>query len=332
VEAFLRELTAEAIDAEASLRITAGGAVRGGRMMLERAGADVARRVGRELGIPWVDGATAVVDACEALDLPLIAGWDVGGAALKYKLYANASDASEAKCAALVGRLGLSSGLPRPTLVGINVASGAVETKLYVQRSKLVELDLDVEVPDVFAQIEAAAWVASYDVGGDDVTLRAVFAATVHGREGTAEAALSSLVGVRWSALEDSFPFAPGPLRQIGWADNGDVTVYAKRHGRAAPVFALAPLAVFRRGDVEVGLYVTPTDGAPRAFVRTDGHALTFRSRDGSPDAATLEALGAWAARQVAAGEGKGAVEATKFDAPPAGWRLVVPQAPSELG
>ena len=323
MEESLRELTAEAIDAEASLRIAADGTVRGGRMMLERAGADVARRVARELGIPWVEVATAVVDACEALRLPLIAGWDVGGAAPKYKLYANASDASEAKCAALVGRLGLSSTLLRPTLVGINVASGGVEAKLYVQRTDLVELGLEVEVPDVFARIEAAAWVASYDVCGDDVTLRAVFAATVHGREESAEAALSSLAGVTWSALEQSFPFVPGPLRQLGWSPNGDVTAYAKRRGRAAPVHALAPIAVFRCGAVEVGLYVTPTEGAPRAFVRTDEHALTFRSREGSPDSAALEALGAWAARQVAAGEGKGAVEGTKFDTPPADWKLV---------
>lgn len=313
------ELTDQALDAEASLRIGPDGSVRGGRMMLERAGADVARRIADGLALPWAPQAVAIVDACDVLRLPLIAGWDVGGATPKYKLYANASDASGAKGAELLRRCSVA---PRPgaAIVGINVGHSGVETKLYVQRPSLADLGLALEVPAAFAAIEAAAWVASYDMGEGRGTLRSVFAATMHDREASAEAALRTLRGVDWASLEGSFPFAPGPLRQLGWAQSGEVTVYAKRRGRAVPVHALAPLAVFRRGDCEVGLYVTPGADTPRAFLRTAASALSFRTRSGAPEAAALEALGAWAQERVAGVEELAGAEAADLRVPPGGW------------
>lgn len=304
-------------DPEASLRI-ADGRVRGGRMMLERADAACARRIAEGLALPWTPLAEAVVASCRALELPLITGWDVGAPAPVYKLYANASDASVERRQELGRRLGLSGG-PPAHVVGLNVAREAAQLKVYRQAERLeAPGGAPVPVPEAFAAIDAVAWVASHDVRGEAQPLRALFAAPAHDGAASAREALRALTGISWEALADRFPFAPGPLRQLGWSPSGAVTVYAKRRGAAAPVHALSPVAVFRAGDVEVGLYVAPTADAPRAFVRTERHALTFRTRQGDPPGPAIEALGRWAAARVARAERRG--ERPSFAGPPPPW------------
>lgn len=304
--------------AEASLRV-ASGVVRGGRMMLERTDASVARRVASGLSLPWTARCEALVEACEALSLPLITGWDVGGPPL-YKLYANASDASDALRRELARRVALPEGLPAPWVVGANVGAAGARLKLYVQHATPADIH-EADLPPALSAIEAVAFVASFDVVDGRASLRAVFAATRHGREGSAEAALLELAGVAWPALEASFPYAPGPLRQIGWAPSGEVTVYAKRRGAAPPVYALAPTAVFRAGAVEVGLYLEPRRDGVRAFVRTERHALSFRDREGMASPAELEALGRWAAEQVSRAERERS--GPDLSSPPAPWSRV---------
>jgi len=314
-EGLARWLLADAHDLEASLRISKDGSFRGGRMMLERARPEAGRIIAEGLGVAWADEAAALVEACADFGLPMIAGWDVGGSAPVYKLYVNASDASDGQRASLRERLGLSAELPGADIIGLNVGRASLSTKLYVQRPSLEALGVTVDVPTALAEVDGVAWVASHEVVGDATTLRAVFVATKHGHESGAENALATLTGRTWASLEAAFPFPPGPLRQLGWSPSGEVTVYAKERGRAAPVHALAPRAIFRRGDAEVGLYVTPVADTPRAFVRTADHALTFRTREGEPDRGALEALGEWAASCVTAGD--------DLADPPAGWRRV---------
>jgi hypothetical protein len=286
-------------------------------MMLERASAVAGRAIADGLGLPWTVEAIALTEGCEALGLPLIVGWDVSGASPLYKLYANASDASAAHRDELHRRLGVEAAPVRGQIVGLNVSPSGAATKIYVQRSTFDALASSLDVPPALRAVEGAAWVASYDVRGTEVTPRAVFVATIHDREASALTALERLTGKRWSELRPAFPFEPGPLRQLGWSPDGSVTAYAKRHGAAAPVHALAPVAIFRRGEVEVGLYVTPSADTPRAFVRTDTHALTFRTRQGEPEREALEALGEWAAARVAHDT---EITAAAFEGPPDGW------------
>ncbi|MCZ7679078.1 MAG: hypothetical protein M5U28_10115 [Sandaracinaceae bacterium] len=202
-------------------------------------------------------------------------------------------------------------------MVGANVGANGARLKLYVQRATWAEIGA-AGLPPALSAIEAVAYVASFDVLGEGAALRAVFAATPHGREGGAEAALLELTGVSWPSLEASFPYAPGPLRQLGWAPSGEVTVYAKRRGAAPPVHALAPAAVFRAGEVEVGLYIEPRGDGVRAFVRTERHALSFRDRQGKASPPELEALGRWAAGQAARAEREGV--SMDLSSPPPPW------------
>ncbi len=314
VQAIARAIAPDAHDLEASVRIDAKGVVRGGRMMLERARAATGEAIAAGLGLPWTDEARALTACCASLGLPLIVGWDVSGAAPLYKLYANASDASAAQRETLHARLGIAGAPLRGQILGLNVGEASA-IKLYVQRPTAAELPEGAPMPAALRDAVGAAWVASFDVAGAEVTPRAIFVATLHDQERSVLEALEALSGRRWPELRPAFPFEPGPLRQLGWSTEGSVTAYAKRRGAAAPVHALAPMAIFRRGEVEVGLYVTPSVDTPRAFLRTAAQALTFRTRQGTPEEASLEALGRWAAARLEAEE--------PLDAPPAGWTRI---------
>lgn len=308
----------DAADPEASVRI-AGGAVRGGRMMIERASVECARSIARGLSLPWGSRSESIASSCAALELPLITGWDVGVRQPMYKLYANASDASAVLRDSLFERLEI--GGPAGHVVGLNVGPSSTATKVYHQARHLEELALDDAPPRLLAEIDAAAWVASYDVRGGARALRAVFAAPAHGDEETAREVVRALSGVSFDDVAARLPFPAGPIRQVGWSPSGVVTVYVKRRGAAAPVHALEPQAVFRAGDVEVGLVVEPSEGTPRAFLRTERHAITLRTRQGTPDREAIEQLGRWAGDRVRAAER--AAAALDFAGPPAPWSRV---------
>ena len=80
----------------------------------------------------------------------------------------------------------------------------------------------------------------------------------------------------------------------------------------------LGPVATFRAGDAEVGVFVEPSETTPRAFARTRSHAITLRVRQGTPERGAIEALGRWVAAQVEAGEHDGG--AFELGDPPAPW------------
>lgn len=330
VEALARAL-AERVgsddDPEASVRVR-GGQLTAGRMMLERSDATTARLLARGLALPWRAECDALLESCSALGLPLIVGWDVGARGALYKLYANASDASRSARHELADRLTLRV-REAPHVFGLNVHAGHVEMKAYYQRARLADLRegalADVawdalHLPSPLAQfIGAPAWVLSCDLDTEHVRARAVFAAVAHGRADEAEALLLALSGTPWSTLQRALPFAPGPIRQLGWGVDGTVTVYAKPANTAAAVHQLAPLAVFATEHGEVGVYVQPSATTPRAFLRTATHAISFRNRGGTPGAAELDVLARWLAAELATQHGEDVV----LGAPPAPWRVV---------
>jgi len=333
----LAERVASDDDPEASVRVSVGKQT-AGRMMLERSDAATAQLLARGLALPWRAECDKLVESCRALGLPLIVGWDVGTGGALYKLYANASDVSRDAQRELVSRLALRV-REAPQVLGLNVHAGHVEVKAYYQRARLAELREGAlteviwdaaRLPAPLAQfLDAPAWVLSCDLYAEQVRARAVFAAVGHGRAHEAEALLLTLSGAPWSTLQQALPFAPGPIRQLGWGLDGTVTVYAKPANTAAPVHTLAPLAVFATEHGEVGVYVQPSATTPRAFLRTATHAISFRTRSGAPVAAELDVLARWIAIGLASQRGKGADLASQhgeglvLGPPPAPWRVV---------
>ncbi len=325
---------------EASIRV-ADGEVRGGRMMIERAPAELGRAIVRALGVPSLAPCERVIGAAEALKLPLIVGWDVASRSPLAKLYANASDAGEALRSELAQRLSClvspepsGTSTPRaaaaaaaawalspPHVVGLNLhQDGEQVIKLYHQQRARPELT--VTLPSALTALtEASGWVVSHDLTAAGLVLRAVFAATRHQSHGALEAACAALTGQPFSALAAHFPFPVDTLRQLGWSPRG-VTLYAKPAGAAHPVHALEPAAVFRAGAVEVGLFIEPSEHTPRAYLRTRAHALSFRARSTEESPALLAELGAWAAARVSEWEARpGRSGSADLSAPPAPWR-----------
>lgn len=314
-------------DPEASVRWSPNGTVRAGRMMLERSNADTARRLAQALELPWHEQGERLVSLCADLGMPLIVGWDVEPGRRLYKLYANASDASVEHRERLLAVLGLRAPAP-PEVLGLNVHATRVEAKAYLQRRERSELEafaeeLSARLPSALrAPPDSPAWVLSLDLHASaEATPRALFLAGAHGDEAGIERALQELTGLTWRELRERLPFPAGPLRQLGWGLSGDVTAYAKPAGTAKPVVALEPQAIFSAGQHEVGLYVEPSEHAPRAFSRTERHALTFRTRAGSPGR-LIEVLGAWAESCVRAAEMQG--REPDFTDPPAPWKRIV--------
>lgn len=309
--------------AEASLRIAPDGSVRGGRMMLERVDAELARSVAEALTVPWVGACEALVGAADTLGLPLIVGWDLGRQTPLFKLYANASDASKKVRHELVRVLGAS--IDDAHLLGVNVGEGVLEWKAYQQSRLRDDIRDAARLPSALAAVDAVAWVASYDLSSIEEPhraprLRALFAAPAPSAQGRVAAAIHALTGSAWETLRATFPFVPGPIRQIGWAPSGDITMYAKALGAAGAPEALSPTAVFARDELEVGLFLEGL-AAPRAYARTARHALTLRVRHGQPSPRDLDLLGRWATRRVEQAERED--RAPCFDDPPTPWAHV---------
>lgn len=312
-------------DPEASVRVAPDGGIRGGRMMLERVELATVRMLAAGLGLPWPEPCERLGRACERLGLPIIGGWDAHPGGARYKLYANASEASGAQQQQLVDGFE-PRGREPPQVLGLNVSAHGIEAKAYLQRSSWAALARGlgpaVALPEALRGYEApATWVASLDLTPRGRVPRAVFAAVHHGAQPAAERLMVALTGHRWAHVAEHLPFAPGPLRQLGWGVDGSVTAYAKPAGTAAPVNALAPHAVFAAGAVEVGLYIEPSDRTPRAFSRTARQALTLRGRAGRASGPMLERLGRWAHARVL--EAERGDHGPRLDDPPAPWRRI---------
>jgi hypothetical protein len=349
VPAWVRRLAAQVRnpdDPEASVRVV-HGAVRGGRMMLERATCVAVQEIATGLGLPQPPLVGTLLEAAARYRLPIITGWDVSAVEPVYKVYANATDASDDARTALGAVVGLPpSGAP--DLVGLNVPRDrAPEVKAYYQRPSVSAIGdllealgaergraaLDGVAAEFRRYARALAWVLSCDVRGTEAPVpRALFVAASASDEGGAAELVEALTGTAWSRLRDAFPFPPGPIRQVGVSlrthsadpTRGSVTVYCKRAGTAAPLHALFPLAVFVGPSGEVGVYVTPSESTPRAYTRTATHALSFRTRAGAPDRVALAALAAWLAAELRVAEAHATPpEALALDRPPAPWRRV---------
>ena len=323
---------------EASVRCRPGGMPSAGRMMIERAPTAVLTGIAGALDIALPQSATDWLRLAEQEGVPIIAGWDLrgGGAQRCLKLYVNASDASRATRGRLYTQLapGATSSEP-PAVIGLNArADGAVELKFYLQSADAVAVAADVSANA--RALAAAARAEGADAGGllsldvEDRALRAraFFIALREPPDGTDWRCVRTLPGYDPLALAALMPFSPAPARSIGLSlSDGAWTIYCKpRHSGRAPE-ALEPAAIFRAGDAEIGVYVEPTERAVRAFRRTERHAVSIRTREGSATPHALESLVDWFADRLRSAERDGAAIATRLGDPPTPWRLVGPIA-----
>jgi len=318
---------------EASIRIGPDGTPRAGRMMIERASAAILGAVADALEVRLPASSAEWLDCAEAERVPLIAGWDRRGDGARrcVKLYVNASDAGaavrERLCAALLPHADVERAAV--AVIGMNAcADGEIENKVYLQEADARRLAGDFgararELAAVATDVAAAAGgVASFDVSASELKPRAFFVALREPRGGDWPF-LRSLPGYDPERFATLLPFAPAHPRSLGMSLGEDSwTLYCKpRHSGRAPE-ALEPVAIFRGDDGEVGVFVEPTEMAPRAFRRTERHAVSVRVREGDPAPRALEALVDWFTAELRGVEGGGVAEAS-FACPPAPWSAV---------
>lgn len=330
VMAALDEALTSPSQAEASVRLSASGA-RCGRVMIERVGAELFFAACAALEVTPPPVALRLIDACRHEGLPLIAGWDTGPPRCWVKLYANASDASRSSRNRLAEQLGAPlAGAPlAPHVIGLNLGTGAMEAKLYVQaepgRAALPshhDAALDWE-RRAMALGAAAGNVVSWDLAGPPRP-RAFFIATRRHAEGAVARLLDEIPG--WSAdTARALPFPPGPARSIGVSLAGEPswTVYFKPRGAQLPVALLEPTLRCRAGAVEVGVFVEPDPDAPRAFLRTARHAISYRAAEGVADGPDVDILMRWVGARVLQAEAAGGPVGAALGSPPPPWRLV---------
>jgi len=317
----LEAAVTDASQLEGSVRHGGAAGLLGGRIMIERAPAALARTIATVLGAQLKE-LDRLAEAAAAEGVGLIAGWDVGGRAPLAKLYANASDAAAKIRSALAARLGLHGA---PHVIGVNASAGGAQWKVYRQDPDTAALADEVggAAPWLARLAEglAVAGVASWDVGDGALTPRAFFVAIGTPDAQRARAVVDALPGGRDANFEAALGFDPGPVRSIGVSagNREHWTVYFKPRRADDPVYALDPVAAFRVGDVEVGVYVEPLRPDGRAYATTDRYAISYRTRDGAPQRVAVEALMGWVVARVRAAERAGA---TSFDlsAPPEPW------------
>jgi hypothetical protein len=324
---------------EASVRGGADTAPSAGRMMIECATRDVLVAIASALDLALPPAADRWLAIAEHEGVPVIAGWDLrgGGEGRCAKLYVNASDASrtvrERICDAALANLDL-RGNP-PAVVGMNArADGTVETKIYVQSADALALaqghgkgarTLAATARDEGAD---AGGVLSYDAVGNRLEPRAFFIALREPADEAGWRCVRSLLGYDARAIESLLPFAPAAPRSIGislapHASSLRWTLYFKPRDSGRAPETLEPVAVYRAGDVEVGVFVEPTERAVRAFRRTERHAVSVRVRDGKPAAGALEPLVDWFTARLRVSESGGAGLAAYLADPPAPWRII---------
>lgn len=318
---------------EASVRGGAGLQLSAGRMMIEQASPALLGAIAAQLGVALPAAASSWLAHAEQERVPIIVGWDRrdDGAARCVKLYVNASDAAAAVrqrlCDALIPGTRLDF---EPAVIGMNArADGGVERKLYRQSADAGALA--APLGDGAASVAAAArregadagGVLSFDVADDGRLLpRAYFVALREAPDAAGWECVRGLPGHDAAAIAALLPFAPAPARSLGVALNGPAwTLYYKPRGSGRAPEALEPAAVFRAAAVEVGVFVEPTEHAPRAFRRTATHAISVRVRAGSPAPRDLEALVDWFTARLAVDDAL-PHGAAWLAAPPPPWRL----------
>ncbi len=319
---------------EASVRGGAGATPTAGRMMIEQASREVLDAIAATLGVELPPTVGRWLDLAEQERVPLIVGWDRrgGGDRRCVKVYVNASDASGATrtrlCAALAPGV---RGDESPAVLGMNArADGIVETKLYVQAADAVALakGLGARAGELAGAARAegadAGGVLSFDAVGAVLRARAFFIALREPRDGETWPCVRALSGYDPRRVESLLPFAPAPPRSLG-ISLGDATwtLYFKPRDSGRAPEALEPTAVFRSGDIEVGVFVEPTEHAARAFRRTERHAVSVRVRDGKPSPGALESLVDWFTARLRASERGAAALGTCWADPPAPWRHI---------
>jgi len=298
---------------EASARWTPGQAATGLRMMLEGLQPDAARAVLACLPVPQQPLLALLRLAGSA---PVIVGWDCSRSAPVAKMYLNLSDRSVAERSALAEQLGLPAALH---VLGRNMSAQGVETKVYVQQD-----DMPPEAPDAlhaFArQAGCAGVVLSHDwQPGQALQLRAVFVAP----QQATRAQLTSLPGWEAARLDGAIPFAWEQVRSVGVAaDGGAWVAYVKPAGASTALWQLEPALCLRGPQGELGVFVEPAT-APRAYVYTASHALSYRVRQGAPPADAVAAVMRWAYAAVSAWEQAGQSGPVVWGPPPEGWDAV---------
>lgn len=290
---------------EASVRLEGEGA-RADRVMIERAPPACVEGLRLLLGVPESPWITRTLATCDALALPLIAGWDRTRGCLK--LYVNASDAPASVRREVAARAELDGA---PHVLGLNLfAGGQVELKRYLQAR-------DAEGParrlvDAAGALSAGVVTSLYADGSP----HAYFVALRPASPDALDAAFAFLPGFSWDAIRAHAPFEPASPRSIGVsaADTDRWTAYVKPRDADAPaLWSLEPVVVVRAGETELAFFVAPDVEGARAYARRGGRALSYRSHGPPPAPASLEGLLDWAL---------GLLEDDPPPAPPPPWRL----------
>jgi hypothetical protein len=323
--------TAAGADYEASVRGGADAPLRAGRMMIERASPEILRAIASAVDVVLPPAASDWLALAPEHGLPIIVGWDLrdGSGQRCVKLYINASDAAAAVRAKLCAALAPGCN-ESPAVLGLNArADGVIETKLYLQAADAVALadglGRRVQALAEAARAEGAdaGGVLSLDAGAT-VQPRAFFVALREPPGGDAWQCVRSLPGYDRRTIAALLPFPPAAPRSVGVGLSDTTwTLYFKPEGTGRAPEALEPTAVFRGGDVEVGVFVEPTAHAVRAFRRTAHHAVSVRVRAGAPVPEELESLVDWFTARLHTAE----IECTEIRRsvtdPPAPWQFV---------
>jgi hypothetical protein len=319
---------------EASVRGSAGGALRTGRMMIERASGHVVEAIAQALDVALPAATSRWLDLAQGENVPVIAGWDLrgGGKQRCVKLYVNASDASRSVRARLSAALipGVADTDEPAAVLGMNArADGRTETKLYVQsadpRSLAGSAGARAAVLAATTCDEGAdaGAVLSFDIDGGTLRARAFFVALREPQDEKNWRCVRSLPGYDPRAIEALLPFPPAAPRSVGISLGDDSwTAYFKPRNSSRAPDRLEPVAIFRLDGAEVGVFVEPTENAVRAFRRTERHAVSIRLRHGTAEPRALESLVDWFTDQLRTAEREGAGVATRLDNPPAPWRI----------
>ena len=329
---------------EASVRGGEGTRVSGRRVMIEGATVEVAMALWDALELPVDAELCLLIDAADQAGAPLIAGWDLGSAEPRAKLYVNASDLASDVRQAISRRLasrvhgppdgwaGLGALSDAPHLVAVNAARGRVERKAYVQGALLRGASLGEHarwLDDLAVTREVAAGaVQSWDLDGRGVPHARAYFVAVRGRARAAEGLLTALPGWSEPAVARALPFARGDCRSVGVdlrRDRLRWTAYFKPEGAGVPLWSIEPVARYRAGAFEVAVFVEPTEHAERAFARTARHAISFRGERDVPPA-VLRPLMRWVVDRVRHAEQSTVTDlGAALVQPPAPWRTSPP-------
>jgi len=308
---------------------------RAGRVMIEGASPDVVDAIAQALDVVLPPHTTPWLDVAGREGVPIIAGWDLrgGGNNRCVKLYVNASDASRGArtrlCAALTP--GVAGDYGPPAVVGMNArADGVTETKLYVQSADAVALANGLGkraralAAAAFEESADAGGVLSFDATGGALRPRAFFVALREPPDQLGWRCVRTLAGYDPRIIESLLPFAAAPPRSVGISLNDAAwTLYCKPRDSGRAPETLEPVAIFRVGDTEVGVFVEPIEHAARAFDRTARHAVIVRVRDGAPLPLAIESLVDWFTARLRAAECDGSSIAMCLADPPPPWRIV---------